>query len=261
MFAYKKVFPVFPLLFLLVSSMAWSQAYIGINYASLSYEQLGVETAGLGPSNPPFNIISQEGGGERASPFRDLNVELQTASVKYGYSIFSWLSMEVRAGFGTSKKLLRDYAEKPRTRNVQIPNCDVNGNNCIDDTLRNAATGELDPIGGVKKTNINVTLTETKRRNAELLNKYYYGAYVRLGGNFRKAIVSPYLLFGYTRGSFEVAATSGTGGGHVNSNSYGIGANIKIMDQLFVNMEYLDLFSSSNINVSKSWGLGLEYRL
>ena len=224
-----------------LSPLVVAQAYVALNFDTLFYDQPNVETAGLGPEDPPLIIITPIGDFERAPEFRDLDLTLQSLRFKYGYSIFSWLAVEARAGFGVSKQTLKDFRELPQGATaIDIPNPDF---------------GQPGEPPFLPDPGAEVTI---RQGDAEISLRRHFGAYVRLGGNF-DSLVSPYLVWGRSKGVFEVTANSGTGGGRTNSASYGLGFNIRLTDRAYLNLEYMDLFDTKEIDV-ENWSGGFEYR-
>ncbi len=225
----------------LLSPLAMAQGYFALNYDTMFYEQPDVEIAGLGPEVPPLLLIDPEPADDpfvREDPIRDLDLTLQSVRVKYGYSIFSWLSVEARSGIGASKQTLKNFRELPRVTTLQVPNPDF------------GMPGEPQFLNGAQ--------VFVRQADAEIALKYHIGAYVRLGGNF-DSIISPYLIWGRSKGFYEVTANVGTGGGRVSSASYGAGFNIRLWERTYFNLEYMDLFDTEEIEV-QNWSGGFEYR-
>jgi len=164
-----------------------------------------------------------------------------------GYAFSNWVSVETRFGFATSSKILEGYSEIPSTQNINVPNEDPIGSGI-----------PINPDDGA--TTI-VRITDVTPADAEFLPKYTLGGYFRFGGQLRgERWISPYLLLGYTRGNFDVTASSGTGGGTFSSHSSGVGINFKMpwLESSAFNVEYMDQFSDGPVDIS-TVSVGFEY--
>lgn len=276
----------------LFSQIVSAQMYYGISYIGMDYLQDDVTIATLDDRDPLLTgiafvnstpgaaqrgfIILQEGDvslatlGDSSRPnrIRDIDVNLEAFNLKFGYSFNRFISLELRAGAGTSPAELKSYSEELRdnrtltltsnsvgvnfanTLNVlfedEVAAGNPNGFRMFDTALHN---------GGRDSINI----TETRPKDSLIRTELFLGSYVRFGGDFRSWYVSPYVLIGQTHIKFVVNDDQGTGGGTVDTLSYGGGFNIKLNEKMYFNVEYLDLVDKENLEV-KSWSGGIEFR-
>lgn len=221
-----------------------AQAYFGGSFMSADYSQNGIVIDTFDENDPRVtgtrffpnstvpNIIfriEQKGGGERPERNRDLDLNLDLFTLKYGYAFSSFFSLELRGGFGVGSSELKDYTEETETSTATV--------------------------AGVQNF-----VTFTTPVDSELRAEYFYGGYMRIGGGFKRYRVAPYLLVGHSRLNFAVNDTGGTAGGKRRGRSYGAGLNIRLYESTYFNIEYLELIDKGGIEV-KNWSGGFEYRL
>ena len=187
----------------------------------------------------------------RPSRIRDIKANLDIFKFKLGFELFDVedssrpaLSVEFRGGFGTNESILVDYSEE------------------IDESyyLDNAVS----PPQAYQ-------YVITTPKDSELRTEYYYGFFLRLGGspknlkkiNFHPNLAiefSPYILLGHSRTNYSVTDISGTAGGKIRGESWGLGLNVKTpFENMFLNIEYLDLMDKDGIE-SNGYSAGFEYR-
>lgn len=230
-----KLFRVVCQFFMLLTLSSFSHAgsYLGFGFGMLDYAQPNVESATLPDSDNPQVIVRQIDGGKRPERFRDLDDNLSGLKVKFGYQITDFFALELRGGFGVSPIKLTDYGEEVITAALTLP------------------------IPPPDNRAIEIITTPV---DAELSLKNYFGGYIRLGGDFPNSVVSPYILVGHTRGDFAVTETTGEAGGKLRDSSYGAGLNIRLNEQLYINMEYMQMFDRKEIEVQE-FTIGIEYKL
>lgn len=211
------------------SMFASAGGYIGLGYMSMGYEQPNVESATQENSTDPNVIIEQLDGGVRPERFSDIDDDLEGLKVKFGYQLNRYFAIEVRGGYGVSPITLEDYGEEIVTDFVQI--------------------------AGVRRLEILTTPVD-----AELNLESYIGGYIRIGGDFENWFASPYVIWGHSRGNFDVTEAGGTAGAKLRNASYGAGINFKINDRVYINTEYMELFDRDEIEV-KEISASIEFKL
>ena len=256
--------------FFILISIAKADAYFGFSLFKSDYSQPSVISATLADDDPcctglgaeitnalgqtfpgTLYVIAAEDGLPRPSRVSDIDEKLDMLKFKLGFELFEAkdssipaLSVEIRGGFGTNESILVDYSEE------------------IDESyyLDNSVT----PPQAYQY----VITTPT---DSELRTEYYYGFFLRLGGSPKQlkkisfypdlAIeFSPYILLGHSRVNFSVTDISGTAGGKIRGESWGLGLNVKTpFENMFLNIEYLDLMDKNGIE-SAGYSAGFEYR-
>lgn len=204
---------------------------------------------------------------------------IQAFNIKLGYSFNSWVSLEFRLGAGSSPAILKDYTEKIKKTKLLLLSGDSVGEDFanqlnslfadelaitdqfrpFDNVTREEPLSCSDPTLDCKEVRDSVSIVETESKDSLLRTELFTGAYLRLGGDFNAGLVSPYIILGHTHAKYAVNADQGTGGGTVDSFSYGAGLNVDLTEKMYFNVEYLDLVDKGTIQV-KSWSAGLEYK-
>lgn len=216
--------------------------YIGVSLSDVNYSRDNVQRAILDELNG-FSVatVFAEDGGERPPRIVDLDESLNSFTLKLGYQLNDYFSVEVRGAFGVSEATLDDYAEDQRAQFGTIPG-----------------------LG-------NVLSTFTTPKDSTLTLNSTYGAFLRAGGGASGKIsigpISPYLLVGYQRSKFTAGIDGGTAGVSANGNAYGAGMNIRFWKDYptVFNVEWVEQTEESLDSLSQELDLrwisaGFEYR-
>ena len=242
LFFVKKNIKCLFLLFLpFMASNSYGELYFGAQIYSADYKQDQVTIATLADDDPCCTgsspsgtdyFIRQKGGGARPERIIDIDTELDTFKVKLGFQFTADFSIELRGGFGTQNYTLKDYAEE-------------------------IEKGEFtDNSVWPPQKEIYVLTTPI---DSELKTEYFYGLYLRMGGNSNN-LISPYVILGHSRVNYAVNDTSGTAGGKVRGSSFGYGLNVRTpFERMYLNIEYLDLIDEDGIEAD-GYSAGFEYR-
>ncbi len=216
--------------------------YIGLSLSDVSYSRDNVRRAILDEFNGfTVTTVFAEDGGERPPRVVDMDESLNGLTLKLGYELNDYFSVEVRGGFGVSEAKLEDYTEEQR--------------------------GQFGTIPGVG----NVLSIFTTPRDSTLILNNSYSAFLRLGGGSSDRLslgpVSPYLLVGYQRTAFTAGVDGGSAEATVDGNAYGAGMNIRFKKDYptVFNIEWVEQSEKNIDDISQELELrwisaGFEYR-